>query len=309
MEAGMASPGRLWFRSPRVRLRRGVVPPRGRRREAQERHARLPVEQLVEPGVLPEVPAVPHEAAPVGARLLRILIGRGGAARHPAADDRAGAGTRGPVDRLLVLGLQRGVGDLEHVEDAHVDLVDQVGQDAGHADEAQLALLAQLAERLDHALLLELRTRGAGMHLHQIDAVRPHAAQALLHPRPDVLGREDVLEAAPLAGARRTPDDAAALAGEKELVAAPGEVGSDQLLGGPVVGCGVDQIDAGIEHLVEQALGQVRRDGAVEAGQLHGSEAESRGLEAGAAEHGRGKRGCHAATILQRARRVRCRVF
>ncbi len=44
------------------------------------------------------------------------------------------------VIRLLVVALDRRVGDLEGVEDAHREVVAQVRQDAGHADEADLAL-------------------------------------------------------------------------------------------------------------------------------------------------------------------------
>ena len=61
------------------------------------------------------------------------------------------------VDQALVVALDRRVGDLEGVEDVHREVVGQVRQDAGHADEADLALALQLAQRLDRAVLLKRR--------------------------------------------------------------------------------------------------------------------------------------------------------
>jgi hypothetical protein len=58
-----------------------------------------------------------------------------------------GAGRQRPArDQLLVLALDRRVGDLEDVEDAHRDVVGQLGQDPRHAEEADLALVAQLEQ-------------------------------------------------------------------------------------------------------------------------------------------------------------------
>ena len=56
----------------------------------------------------------------------------------------------------------------------------------------------------------------------------------------------------PLAlGGRRLVHRASALAGEEVLVATLRDVLADQLLGDAVVGRGVDEVDAGVEHRVE----------------------------------------------------------
>jgi hypothetical protein len=48
-----------------------------------------------------------------------------------------------------VLALDRRVRDLEDIEDAHGDVIGQLGKDARHPGEADLPLLAQRQQSLD----------------------------------------------------------------------------------------------------------------------------------------------------------------
>ena len=93
-----------------------------------------------------------------------------------------------------MLTLNGRVGDLEGVERAHVDVARQVWQGAGHAQEADLALALQVQQRLHGAVLFQLRHRRAAVELHEVEVVRVHAAQALLHAVDDILAGEDVGE-------------------------------------------------------------------------------------------------------------------
>ena len=190
----------------------------------------------------------------------------------PAAEAR--------VDHVLVLALQRRVGDLEGVEDAHVDLLVEVRQEAGHADEADLALVAQRQRLAERALRVELLAAQAAVELHEVEVVGLQQAQAVLDAAADVLGRVHVLGPMPRTG------HAAALRREHVLGAAVGDELADQLLAAPVVDRGVDEVDALVEHRVQQPAGvfvadlrPVRR-----AAQLHRPEAERRDLQAGRAE-------------------------
>jgi LAO/AO transport system kinase len=125
-------------------------------REAQDEfhagHARL-AQQAGDAGGLP-VPLA--DARVLGQRAdAPVLVFRRGAAGRAAPDEgaRARAGRLG--DEFLVIALDRRVRDLEDVEDAHREVVGQVGQDAGHADEADLAFGLQVLEGLDRLVLLE----------------------------------------------------------------------------------------------------------------------------------------------------------
>ena len=106
------------------------------------------------------------------------------------------------------------------------------------------------------------------------------SAQAVLDAGADVGGRVHVL------GAHRGAGYAAALRGEDVLVAAVRDELADELLAAPVVDRRVDEVDAGVEHGVEQHAGVVVADRRPvgRAPQLHGAEAESGDLEAGAAQ-------------------------
>jgi hypothetical protein len=77
--------------------------------------------------------------------------------------------------------------------------------------------------------------------------------RARLDTGDDVLAREDV-RAALAARHRRCADQAAAFAGEVVLVAAMPDVAADPLLAEPIVDRGVDVIDPGVEHGIEDCL-------------------------------------------------------
>src|SRR5688572_31194177 len=63
-----------------------------------------------------------------------------------------------------VLALEGRVRDLEGVEDAHVDLLPEVGQSAGDADEAHLALIAQLEDLVEAVFVDRKSTRLNSSH-------------------------------------------------------------------------------------------------------------------------------------------------
>lgn len=102
----------------------------------------LPV-PLADPGLLGERPDLP------------VLLLRSRAAGGAAADEGARPGLHRLGDEVLVVALDGRVGDLEDVEHVHRDVVGEVGQDARHADEADLALTLQRLQHLDGAVLLE----------------------------------------------------------------------------------------------------------------------------------------------------------
>ena len=211
----------------------GGVHPRVREREPQrELDPRGTVEEVVESRPLP------HLAGLVVGELGQpprapALVGSGVAPGHAAADDGSPASRGGPGDQSLVLALHEGVGDLEHVEHAHLDVIGQIGEDTGHADESHLAVGLQPLECLDCAVLLEVGHRGAPVELDDVDAVGPHPSEALLDPGHHVVNGVDVLAAPALARSGR--HDAAALRGQHEFVAPARYRRADQLLAGAVV--------------------------------------------------------------------------
>ena len=236
--------------------------------------------QLVEAGSLEGRPALGR--SPAAARF---------ALRHAAADDDAHAGFPRAGDPLLVPPLQRRVGDLHHVEHPPFEVGGQVRQHGGDADEAHLPVAAHLLQGVDQAAGLALRDAGV-VELHHVDAVAVQPLQADLQtaeqvvPRPLVRGR---VQAGQGVGA-------AALGGQGELAVPAAERGADPTLGIDVVVRGVDEVDAGIQHLVEE---QFRRPfipvgfgGACQ----RGAEPEPGHLQAGVAE-GRGGKRFHARMI------------
>ena len=76
------------------------------------------IQQVVESGAFP---ALPHVRA--AASCARFAAG------HAAADHDADAGRSRCADGVGMFGLQDGVGDLQHVEHVHGDVVEDVGQD------------------------------------------------------------------------------------------------------------------------------------------------------------------------------------
>ena len=138
-------------------------------------------------------------------------------------------------------------------------------------------------------MLVQLLDRRRGVELHQVEVVRLHARQALLDAAHDVLGVKTWGKrpfARRAAGCRPGPGEAAALRGEEVLGAPVRDVLADALLGDAVVDRRVDEVDAGVEHGVEDALGLLVGDVAAarRAAQLHRAVAEGGDIEAGAAE-------------------------
>src|SRR5216684_9214347 len=115
--------------------------------------------------------------------------------------------------------------------------------------------------------------------------VRLHAGKALFDTGDDVLAREDVRAA--LAARRwRRGDQAAAFAGEVVLVAAMPDVAADPLLAEPIVDRGVDVVDPGVEHGIEDCLRLAFGNfaGTRGAAQLHRPVAEHRDLKPGSSQ-------------------------
>ena len=118
------------------------------------------------------------------------------------------------------------------------------------------------------------------MELHNVEIIRLHPHKALFDPRHDVVAGEDVLPS--LAARRRgRADQTTAFAGQMIFSAPVRDVASDPLLAEPVVDRGVDIVDAGVEHLVEDGfclgLGDVA--GTRGPSQFHRSVAQGRDLQ------------------------------
>ncbi len=150
--------------------------------------------------------------------------------------------------------LERGVGDLQDVEHAHVDLLPEIRQRAGHPEKADLASLLHLLQGLEAAILLQRLAVRAGVKLDHVQVVRLHALEALLHARDHVLPRENVRRS--LAGRRlRRAHLASALGGKEVLLTPARDESPDELLAHPVVDGGIDIVDPGIEHGIQDAVG------------------------------------------------------
>src|SRR3990172_3772474 len=150
--------------------------------EAQdELHARHAVQQLVQACALPQLPGF----------VLPSLLRRG-AASDSASNDHARPCFCCPRYDRLVFALERRVGDLENVEHAHGDMVLQVRQGGGHANEADLALLLEVEDGPNGVVFLKRLLGGAAVELQDIYIIRLHACQALMNTGQDVLARVDV---------------------------------------------------------------------------------------------------------------------
>src|SRR5438445_156514 len=109
--------------------------------------------------------------------------------------------------------------------------------------------------------------------------------KTLLDPRQHILAGEDVLP--PLASRRRRSADQTAAFARQVIFSPPvRDVAADPRLAQPVIDRGVDVIDAGLEHLVEDGfwlgLGDVA--GTRGATGFHRSVAQARALQSGAPE-------------------------
>src|ERR1700737_4714046 len=72
-----------------------------------------------------------------------------------AADDDARALLSGGGDQRLVLTLDRRIRDLKDVENTHGNMVDQMGQCAGHADKPHFAGVSEFQECVERAVLFQ----------------------------------------------------------------------------------------------------------------------------------------------------------
>src|SRR5437773_3642454 len=112
-----------------------------------------------------------------------------------------------------------------------------------------------------------------------------HANEALLDTGHDVLAREDVRVTLAPRGRRRA-DDAAALARQVVLGAPARDVPADPLFAEAIVDRGIDVVDAGVEHGVENRLRLLLADvaRARRSAQLHRAVPQHRDLKPGAPE-------------------------
>src|ERR1700730_14618595 len=96
------------------------------------------IEQIVKTGLFPTLAQAASRQ-----HVVSSLPVAGPTARDSAADDDSRVGGPSPCDNLLVLALECRIWDLECVEDTHLNLLNEIGQGARHADEAHLALPLQ----------------------------------------------------------------------------------------------------------------------------------------------------------------------
>ena len=136
------------------------------------------------------------------------------------------------------------------------------------------------------------------VYLDEVEPIGLQPPQALLDIGADVGGA--VVVGVGRGGVRRQRQRAAALGGQKVLVAAAADEAADQLLAAPVVDRRVDQIDARVEQLVEEPAGVsvIDRRPAWLAPQLHGAVAEDGHLCPGPPELSRGDR--HGRDLIPR---------
>src|SRR5262249_11775810 len=141
--------------------------------ELCRRHA---LQQLVHPGMRPELPdvgrAMPGAWLPTG---------------HAAADDDAHSGLSPGGDGSLGLRLQGRVGNLQDIKYTHRNVVGDVGQNGGTAQEANLAGALEGLERLDGSFLLQHLSGRAEVELHHVQVISLHAPQALVYAVDNVL--------------------------------------------------------------------------------------------------------------------------
>ena len=197
----------------------------------------------------------PPSARPIGCTVQSLSSAAAAARRRrgPAPRRRRCAAAR---DQLLVLALERRVGDLEDVEDAHLDVVGEVRERARHAEEADLALVAEPDISSIVPLGLHLRATRRHVDLDEVEVVGPQAPQALLDAGADVRRAVVVRDGGVASARRRRAGSRTWRRGSTRRGVR--DVAADQLLAAAVVDRGVDQVDAGVEHRVEQPPGRPR---------------------------------------------------
>src|ERR1700674_3717634 len=102
--------------------------------------------------------------------------------------------------------------------------------------------------RIQRAVFFELLPGQTSVELDQIQIVRLHPPQALLHTGSDVVGSVDVLST------HRRPGNATAFGGEEVLAAPMSDEASNQLFALSIVDGRVDKVDTGIQNRVEHLL-------------------------------------------------------
>jgi hypothetical protein len=102
------------------------------------------------------------------------------ASGHATADDDARPCLGRLSDNGLVLWLQGGVGDLQDVKHAHADVVGEVRQDGGAAQEANLACALEVCERLNGPLMLQNLLGGTEVELEDVQVIGLQPPQALM---------------------------------------------------------------------------------------------------------------------------------
>jgi hypothetical protein len=105
-------------------------------KRSYELHRRHAVEQVIETGAAPALPLQP-----------RLLSSGWCPFCSAAANDDTCALLSSSGDCSFVFTFDRRVRDLKAVENTHRNMVDQVGQCAGHADKSDLASLRRATDR------------------------------------------------------------------------------------------------------------------------------------------------------------------
>jgi hypothetical protein len=117
-----------------------------------------------------------------------------------------------------------------------------------------LPTLSERRECFERAVLFQSLTGWRRVELHNVEIFGLHPHKTLFDTRHHIFTGEDVLP--PLATRRRgSADQTAAFAGQVIFSAPVRDVPADPLLTEPIIDRGVDVIDAGVEHLVEDGFG------------------------------------------------------
>ncbi len=122
-----------------------------------------------------------------------------------------------------------------------------------HADKWHLAGLSELQERFERAVLLQGLPGWRGVELHDVEIVGLHPFETLFDPRHHVLAGEDVWPSL-IARSRGRADQTSAFAGQIIFSAPVRDITADPFLTQPVIDRGVDVIDSGVEHLIENGF-------------------------------------------------------
>ena len=170
---------------------------------------------------------------------------------NSAADDGTAALCRCCCDALGVLWSEARPGDLYGVKDAQLQQCGQLGQGTGNSEPANSTLLPECVQQIDQSGLLQC-VGVTAVKLENVDAVGLQSPQAGFEIVANDLGVPGMPDFEVVGVLNRV---AAAFGGEQELAAAMFEVPADPFFGQSVVGCGVQQADAGIQHGMQDLFG------------------------------------------------------